>query len=44
LALYDEGLATYGDADSFDHTHAVGFLRLWGLSTKVWAAKQKPQL
>jgi argininosuccinate synthase len=44
LALYDEGLATYGDADSFDHNHAVGFLRLWGLSTKVWAAKQKPQL
>jgi argininosuccinate synthase len=44
LALYDEGLATYGDEDSFDHTHAVGFLRLWGLSTKVWAAKQKPEL
>ncbi len=44
LALYDEGLATYGDADSFDHTPAVGFMRLWGLSTKVWAAKQKPEL
>lgn len=44
MALYDEGLATYGEEDSFNHDHAVGFMRLWGLSTKVWAAKQKPQL
>ena len=40
-ALYDEGLATYGAADSFDHTHAEGFVRLWGLSLKTWAAKQR---
>jgi argininosuccinate synthase len=44
LALYDEDLATYTEADSFDHTHAEGFMRLWGLSTRVWAAKQKPRL
>jgi argininosuccinate synthase len=46
LALYDEGLATYGAEDSFDHAHAEGFVRLWGLSLKTWSAKQKqgPQL
>jgi argininosuccinate synthase len=41
LALYDEGLATYGANDSFDHAHAEGFVRLWGLSLKTWAAKQQ---
>jgi argininosuccinate synthase len=40
LALYDEELATYGAADSFDHTHAEGFVRLWGLPVKTWSAKQ----
>jgi argininosuccinate synthase len=40
LALYDEALATYGEEDSFDHTHAEGFVRLWGLSLKTWSAKQ----
>jgi len=39
-ALYDESLATYGAADSFDHTHAEGFVRLWGLPLKTWSAKQ----
>jgi len=43
LALYDEALATYGAEDSFDHAHAEGFVRLWGLSLKTWSAKQKPQ-
>ncbi|MEX0991638.1 MAG: argininosuccinate synthase [Actinomycetota bacterium] len=43
LALYDEGLATYGAEDSFDHAHAEGFVRLWGLSLKTWSAKQKPR-
>ncbi len=39
-ALYDEGLATYGPGDHFDHAHAEGFVRLWGLSTKTWASRQ----
>jgi argininosuccinate synthase len=39
-ALYDEGLATYGPDDGFDHSHARGFVRLWGLSLKTWAARQ----
>lgn len=36
-ALYDRSLATYDDGDSFRHTDASGFVRLWGLPTKRWA-------
>ncbi len=43
LGLYDEELATYGAGDSFDHRHAEGFVRLWGLPLKVWSAKQAPR-
>ncbi len=39
-ALYDVSLATYGPDDAFDHRHAEGFVRLWGLPLKVWSAKQ----
>jgi argininosuccinate synthase len=39
-ALYDVGLATYGADDAFDHAHARGFVRLWGLPLKTWAARQ----
>ena len=39
-SLYDYGLATYDADDSFDHTHAEGFVRLWGLGVQTWAAKQ----
>ncbi len=31
FALYDEGLATYGAGDSFDHRAADGFIHLTGL-------------
>lgn len=34
-SLYDENLATYTKADEFDHDAAVGFIKLWGLPTKV---------
>lgn len=34
-SLYDEGLATYSKGDQFDHNAAVGFIKLWGLPTKV---------
>ncbi|HSJ44650.1 MAG TPA: argininosuccinate synthase [Euzebyales bacterium] len=40
IALYDHDLATYDEADRFDHTQAVGFVRLWGLPTKVWSRRQ----
>jgi argininosuccinate synthase len=39
-SLYDVGLATYGPEDAFDHRHADGFIRLWGMPLKVWAARQ----
>ncbi|MGG3887838.1 argininosuccinate synthase [Metabacillus fastidiosus] len=34
-SLYDEKLATYTTDDEFDHNAAVGFIKLWGLPTKV---------
>ncbi len=35
LSLYNEGLATYSDADTFDHTAAVGFIKLFGQQTRT---------
>ena len=40
-SLYDYELATYDEADSFDHAAAKGFIDLWGLPTKVWARQRK---
>ncbi|MGT2911472.1 argininosuccinate synthase [Streptococcus cameli] len=34
-SLYDENLATYTSADSFDQDAAIGFIKLWGLPTTV---------
>ena len=39
-SLYDENLATYTSADTFDQAAAVGFIKLWGLPTKVNAEIQ----
>ncbi len=39
-SLYDYGLATYDAADSFHHGDAEGFVRLWGLGVRTWAARQ----
>jgi argininosuccinate synthase len=39
-SLYDLLLATYGSGDLFDQSHAEGYLRLYGLSLKVWSAVQ----
>ena len=36
-SLYNEELATYSKGDMFDHNAAVGFIKLWGLPTKVYA-------
>ncbi|MEQ1502797.1 MAG: argininosuccinate synthase [Myxococcota bacterium] len=36
VSLYDEGLATYSDGDTFDRTAAVGFLKLYGLPYRTW--------
>ncbi|WP_261134203.1 argininosuccinate synthase [Bacillus sp. Marseille-Q3570] len=44
-SLYNEQLATYSEGDLFDHNAAVGFIKLWGLSTKVHAeVNKKPSL
>lgn len=39
-SLYNENLATYTSADTFDQEAAVGFIKLWGLPTKVNAEVQ----
>lgn len=41
FSLYDYGLATYDKDDSFDQSHAAGFIHLWGLSAKVQGRVQK---
>ncbi|MCL1632315.1 argininosuccinate synthase [Sporolactobacillus sp. CPB3-1] len=40
-SLYNEKLATYTQGDAFDHNAAVGFIKLWGLPTKVNAEVHK---
>jgi argininosuccinate synthase len=40
IGLYDHDLATYDEEDQFDHTQAKGFVKLWGLPTKVWSRRQ----
>jgi argininosuccinate synthase len=39
-SLYDLSLATYGSGDTFDQTDAHGYVRLYGMPLKVWAAAQ----
>lgn len=36
FSLYDDGLATYSDGDTFDRSAAEGFLKLYGLSYHTW--------
>lgn len=36
-SLYDLSLATYDIGDTFEHTAAEGFVKLWGLPLKTWA-------
>lgn len=41
FSLYDYSLATYGEGDSFDRTMAEGFIQLYQLPVKVWAANRR---
>ena len=41
--LYDTSLATYDEGDSFDHSAAEGFIKIWGLSVET-AARRQPAL
>ncbi|MFI0421990.1 argininosuccinate synthase [Spongiactinospora sp. 9N601] len=38
-SLYDFGLATYDTGDTFDQSSAKGFVELWGLPSKIAAAR-----
>src|SRR5213082_2341018 len=35
FALYDHALATYDAGDTYDHTAAVGFIKIWGLPVET---------
>jgi argininosuccinate synthase len=39
-ALYDYGLATYDAGDKFQHADSEGFVKIYGLGIKTWAARQ----
>ena len=39
-ALYDYGLATYDAADTFAHADSEGYVKIYGLGVKTWAARQ----
>ncbi len=39
-ALYDYALATYDAEDSFAHADSEGFVKIYGLGVKTWAARQ----
>jgi argininosuccinate synthase len=43
-SLYSEELATYSKGDAFDHNAAVGFIKIWGLPTKVYSEVNKKEL
>ncbi len=38
-SLYDFGMATYDSGDTFDQSLAKGFIELWGLPSKMAAAR-----
>ena len=42
-SLYDENLATYTSADTFNQHAAIGFIKLWRLPSKVHAEIQAQQ-
>ncbi len=40
-SLYDPSMATYGKDDQFDHMSAAGFIYIWGLPVRIWAALKR---
>ena len=40
-SLYVPEMASYGSEDQFDHRAAEGFIYVWGLPTRLWAASQR---
>jgi argininosuccinate synthase len=41
FGLYTYELATYDTGDQFDQSLAEGFVKLWGLPLKMWAARNR---
>ena len=37
-SIYRHDLATYSEGDAFDHSAAVGFIKIWGLPIKTWTS------
>jgi len=40
-SLYIPDMATYGEEDRFDHRAAEGFIYVWGLPMRLWAARHR---
>lgn len=40
-SLYVPDMATYGAEDLFDHGAAEGFIYVWGMPTRLWAARRR---
>jgi argininosuccinate synthase len=40
-SLYIPDMATYGAEDVFDHRAAEGFIYVWGMPTRLWAARRR---
>ncbi len=40
-SLYVPDMATYGSKDNFDHRAAEGFIYIWGLPSRLWAAARR---
>ena len=40
-SLYISNMATYGKGDQFDHKAAEGFIYIWGLPARLWAAVKR---
>ena len=40
-SLYLPDMATYGTKDNFDHSAAEGFIYIWGLPSRLWAAARR---
>jgi argininosuccinate synthase len=40
-SLYVDAMATYDSGDQFDHRAAEGFIYVWGLPTRLWAARHR---
>ena len=44
FSLYDEGLASFGDAGNYDHGDAAGFIHLFALPTRSEAAQREKSI